>query len=636
MTMLDRMRRHKSWLKWSLGVVVATFVFLYVPQFLNPTGAGAAPRDVIATVNGRRVTADVFQRVYNQQIAQIRSSYGQVSDEMLRQLQLGPRLIQQLVNQEAVLAEAERVGITVSNGELRERLMKLPPFQENGQFVGEARYRMMLDAGRPPVRPAEFEAELRNSLMAEKLQAMVSGWIRVTDADLEQEYRKRNEKVRLDLAVLNATQFTTGLSATDAEISAEFAAHQDTYKMPEKRRVKYLSIDAAMMRDKVSVTPAEVEARYKENAQMYSTPEQVRASHILFKTEGKDEAAVRKLAETVLAKVKAGGDFAALAKQYSEDGSKDAGGDLDFFGKGAMVPEFEQAAWAMKPGETSDLVKSQFGFHIIKVTDRRAATTRTLDQVRAQIEDQLKTEKSQAEATRVADSLTSEIKTPADLERIATARGWTVGDSGLFSRDEPLAGLGYSPGAAAEAFRLEKDKVSGQIRTAQGSAFIAVTEIVPAGLPKLDDVKDKVRDAVVNSKAVALASTKAAAIAKAGANFAAAAKAAGVTVKSTELVARGSALPEIGVNEKVDNAAFALKAGETSQPIATDSAVVVVHARERTSIDPKAFEGERDTLRSQLTQERRSEFFGAYMAKAMQKMTVKYNQDTVTTLLGNN
>ncbi|MEO7193033.1 MAG: peptidyl-prolyl cis-trans isomerase [Vicinamibacterales bacterium] len=634
MTMLDRMRRHKSWLKWSLGAVVVTFVLLYVPQFMNQGGAGAAPNDVVATVNGRKVTANVFQRAYNQQLSQIRSSYGDVNDDMLRQLQLGPRLIQQLVNQEAVIAEADRLGVTVSDGELRERLVRLPPFQENGQFVGEQKYRLMLDSSRPPVKPAEFEQELRQSIMAEKLQAAVTGWIRVTDADIEQEYRKRNEKVRLDLAVVNANQFRSGVTATDADVTAEFSAHPDTYKTPEKRRVKYLSIDASTLRDKVTVTPQEVEERYRQNVQTYSTPEQVRASHILFKTEGKDEAAVRKLAETVLAKVKAGGDFAALAKQYSEDDSKASGGDLDFFAKGRMIPEFEQTAWGMKIGETSGLVKSQFGFHIIKVTDKRAAATKTLDEVRPQIEQQVKTEKATNEASRIADEVAGQIKAPADLDKVATARGWTVGDSGLFSRDEPLAGLGFADAVKSEAFRLDKDKVSGQIRTTQGYAFIAVTEIAPPGVPKLDDVKDKVRDAVVMKKAVDLAQNKAAAISQAGANFAAAAKAAGVTVKSTDLTTRGAALPEVGVNEAVDAVAFSLKPNETSKPIATESAVVVVHLRERKDIDPAALEGERETLRTQLTQERRSEFFSAYMTKAMKNMDVKYNNETVKTLLG--
>jgi peptidyl-prolyl cis-trans isomerase D len=633
MTMLDRMRRHRSWLKWILAVVVLTFVLVYVPQFLD-RGNGAGPSDVVATVNGRPIPANVYQRVYAQQISQLRSSYGQVSDDMIKQLGLGQRLLQQLVNQEAELAEAERLKLTVSDGELRERLLRLPAFSQNGQFVGYSQYRQMLASSRPPIREDEFEADLRKSLLAEKLQAALTGWIRVSDADVEQEYRRRNEKVKMDLAIFNGSQFRDGIQPTDAELNAEFTAHPATYTIPEKRRVKYLSIDATALRAKMTVTPQEVEARYKDHLQTYTTPEQVRASHILFKTEGKDDATVKKLAESVLAKVKAGGNFAALARQYSDDGSKDNGGDLDYFSKGAMVPEFDETVWKMQPGQISDLVKTQFGYHIIMMTGRRQATTRTLDEVRPQLEEQIRDEKAQAEAARIADEVAKEIKAPADIERVAKARGLANGDSGLFARDEPLAGLGFAPAVQSEAFTLEQDKVSGVLRTNQGFAFIALVEIKPSYVPKLDEVRDRVRDAVVTAKAVEVAKARAAAMAANKGNFEAAAKAAGATVKTTDFVARGSALPDIGVSDAVDTAAFTLKAGETSAPIATDASVVVVHVRERQDITPASLDAERETLRNELAQQRRQEFFSAYMTKAIAGMQVRYNEATVKTLLG--
>jgi peptidyl-prolyl cis-trans isomerase D len=638
MTMLDRMRRHKSWLKWSLGVVCATFVLLYVPQFLKPSSpaGAAAPGDVIASVDGRTITAAEYQQVYDQQIDQLRASYGDVSDQMIKQLGLGERLVQQLVDREAVVSEADRLGIKVTDGELRERLLRLPMLQRDGQFVGWEVYNQMLQSGRPPIRPADFEADLRKSLMTERLEAAVTGWIRVSDQEVEQEYRRRNEKIKLDLVAFTADKFRVGITPTDAEVSAEFAAHTDAYRQPEKRRVKYVAVDAQALRAKMTVTPQEIQDRYQQNIATYSTPEQIRASHILFKTEGKDEAAVRKLAESVLAKVKAGGDFAALAKQYSEDdGSKANGGDLDYFGHGSMVKEFEDAAWALQPGQVSDLVKTQFGFHIIKVTGKRPAVTRSLDQVKGQIEDTLRLEKARAEATRLATEMAKDIKTPADLDTVAKAHGLTVSDSGLFSRDEPLAGLGFAPAVTNEAFTLDKGKVSGMITTNQGYAFIAVTDVKPSYLPKLDEVKDKVRDAVIKAKAVDVARAKAAAMAKAATtNFAAAARAAGVEVKTTDLITRGAALPEVGVSQKVDDAAFALKTGETSAPIDTDNAVVVVHVRDRQDILPQGLDNDRENLRNELTQQRANEFFSAYMAKAKQKMKIQYNEQTLNRLIG--
>src|SRR5207249_1411860 len=177
---------------------------------------------------------------------------------------------------------------------------------------------------------------------------------------------------------------------------------------------------------------------YNDGIEQYTTAEQVRASHILLKTEGKDDAAVKAKAEDVLKQSKAGADFSELAKKYSEEeASAKNGGDLDYFGRGRMVPEFDQAAFAMQPGQISDLVKTQYGYHIIKLVDKKAAATRTLAEVRQQISDQLAYEKAQTQATDLAQKLEKEIKKPADLDTAAKANGLTVQESGFFARDEP-------------------------------------------------------------------------------------------------------------------------------------------------------------------------------------------------------
>jgi peptidyl-prolyl cis-trans isomerase D len=641
MTMLDGMRRHKGWLKWSLGVVVLTFVLLYVPSFMRNGGVagitGAQANDAVASVNGYDITAAEYRRIYNQQLQSLRQSYGgNIDEKMFQQLGIAQRILAQMVDEAAMVAEAEHLGLRVSDMELAERIKRLPGFQQNGQFVGDAMYREILQMQRPPLRPAEFEDQMRRQLMAEKLQAAVTSWIRVADSEVEAEYRRRNEKVKLDLAVFNANQFRAGIQPTDAELAAQFNAHPDEYKVPEKRRVRFLSLNADAMRDKMSVTPQEVEARYKESVQVYSTPEQVRASHILFKTEGKDEAAVKKQAEAVLARAKAGEDFAALAKKYSDDDTNKAkGGDLDYFGRGTMAKEFEDAAFSLQPGQISDLVKTTFGFHIIKVVDKKAASTRPLDEVRGLISDTIKREKAEQEVSRLADQVAREIKSPDDLDKVAKARGLTAGDSGLFGRDEPLAGLGLVPNVAAEAFSMQQGKVSGQLRTNMGIAFIAVTEVQPAHAPKLDEVKDRVRDDVIKAKAIELAKAKAAQVSQsAKGNFAAAAKSAGVDVKTTEFVPRGTALPDVGVSAAVDDAVFKLQAGETSQPISTENVVVVAHVKERQDIKPDALKAEHDNVRDELLQQRRQEFFAAYMTKAKAKMKIEYNDDTIKTLLG--
>ncbi len=647
MTMLDRMRRHKGWLKWSLAIVVLAFILLYIPSFLQSDASGAGNNQVVASIDGHTITADRFRRVYQQQMQAYRSSYGaNVDERMLKQLGIDQRIVQQMLEEEAALAEASKLGITATDEEVRERIAVLPALQENGHFIGEDRYRQLLSMQNPPMRPDEFEEQVRRGVTVEKLQAALTHWITVTDAEVSDEFRRRNEKVRLAVVSFPADKFRQGLEASDAELTAYFDAHKNELKIPEKRKVKYALIDMQAMREHLQISPQDIQRSYEDNQQQYSTPEQVRASHILLKTEGKDEAAVRKRAEELLAKVRSGADFAALATQNSEDdASKAKGGDLDYFGKGQMVPEFDKVAFALPPGQISDLVKTQYGFHIIKVTDKKAAVTKPLAAVRAQIEDQLKWERAQTEAQRMADDLAAKMKKPSDFDSVAKPRGLTVGESGLFSKDEPISGLGMAPAAAQRAFDLKDGEVSDAIRTPQGFAFISVTGRQDAYVPKLEEVKARVRDEVLKKKAIEAARARAAAVdaqMKSG-DFTAAAKAAGLEVKTTDLIARGAPVGDVGASPAIDAAAFALPAGGVSDPIVTDNGAVIVKVLEKKDAETAAAAAAatangqpaptKDSLRTELLNERRNRFYASYMTRARERMKVNINRDVIAQLV---
>lgn len=638
MTMLDRMRRHKAWLKWSLGLVCVTFVLVYIPSFVTPQGASAAPNAVVASVEGRDIEVRDFQRAYNQQVQDYQRAYGgNLTDQMLRQLGVEQRVLSQLIDSEAVLAEADRLGIKVSDAELRERIVRLPAFQDNGQFIGDQRYRQLLAAQAPPIPVDEFEREMRRQLQVDKLRDALTAWVTVSDSEVETEYRRRNEKVKVDLVLFDAAAFRDGIAPTEAEIAAHFEQNKATYRVPEKRRVRYLHADAATLRDRVTVTDADARQRYTETIAQYQQPEQVRASHILLKTEGRDEAAVRAEAEALLAKVKGGADFAALAAQHSEDeASKAQGGDLNFFGRGAMVGEFEEAAFALEPGQTSDLVKTPYGFHIIRVTGKRPASTQPYEAVSQQIQDQLKWERAQQEVQRLVEQLDEEIDDPADIDRVAQARGLTAADSPLFTRQEPVPGLGFAPEVTAQAFELEQGKVSDALRTPQGAAFITVAEIQPAHDPELAEVRDRVREDVINARAAAIARDRASSLASAfKSNFAGAARQAGLTVQSSEMIARGAALPAVGVSAPVENAAFALDAGAVSDPIALDTGTVVLRVADKQTITPEALALEREQLRGQIAEQRRGEFFASYMTKAKGRMAIELKEETLQAMFAN-
>jgi len=638
MTMLDRMRRHKNWLKWSLFLVVVAFIALYFPDFIGArAGSPTSLNAEVARVGDERITAGTFRRVYQRQMQAYSQAYGNsINQQMLKQLGVDQQILRQLIDERAAVAEARRLGLKVSDAEVAQRIFAIPAFQQNGVFAGEQIYAQVLASQNPPLSKSEFEDNLRQSLLIDKLRTALTEWVSVTDDDVAAEFTRRNQKVKAELVVFSADKLRDQVTLTDADVSSYFEAHKETYRVGDRRKIKYVLVDVEQLRARAVVLPGEVEKYYRDNDQQWTTGEQVRASHILLKTEGKDEAAVKAQAEALLKQVKAGADFAALATKSSEDeASKAQGGDLDYFGRGRMVKEFEDAAFSLPVGQVSDLVKSSFGFHIIKVTDKKPETRQSLDQVRQRITDQLAQERAVTQASTLADQIAAEAKTAADLDRVAKSRGLAVAESGFFTRDEPIAALGPAPEIAARAFELKSGEVAGPSRVSRGLVIFTMTGEEPSRLPALADVKERVREDALRAKARELSQQRAATLAPSfTTGFAAAAKAAGLEPKSTELVARGTAWPEAGISPALDEAIFALPAGGVSGPISTDAGTVFARIIEREDVTPAALASGRDTLRQELLADRRAKFYGAYMNKARERMKVTINPDVVKAVVG--
>ena len=354
----------------------------------------------------------------------------------------------------------------------------MPSFQENGQFIGESRYRQLLRLQQPPISPADFEGTVRNSIVVQKLRDSLTQWISVSDDAVEREFRQRNEKVKIDLVTFSPASFRHEIETTDAELDTYFGEHTEDFRVPERRKVRFLLVDAQSQREGITVSEDEIQRSYDDQFEQYSTPEQVRARHILLSTEGEDEEAVRAEAAALLTEAKLGADFAELATTHSDDeGSAARGGDLDYFGRGQMVPEFEEVAFSLEPGAISELVQTQFGFHIIMVEDKREAGTRPLDEVRDQIVEQLTQQKAQEQATSAGEAISAELAGGATLDTVTTARGLTVQQSDFFAASEPIPGLGFSPDAARQAFALADGETGTEpVTTPQGPAFVELLE----------------------------------------------------------------------------------------------------------------------------------------------------------------
>ena len=637
--MLDGMRRHKGWLKWSLALVCLTFVFLYVPGFVDQGPMAGLPNTVLARVGEHELTVMQFRQVYRQQLQAYRlQAGGEVTEDLLRQLGVDRQILQQLINELLQLTEAQRAGLQVTDAEIRHRIVTLPGFQENGRFIGEQSYLRLLQSQNPAVSPTEFEEEIRRQLLVERLQATVTQWVNISDDEVEAEHRRRNEKVKVDVIAFRGDDFRDDVEASDEDIELLYEEESLVYQVPEKRRLRFLLLDEAALADSITPSDNEIQDYYDFNLSQYSTPGQVRASHILLRTEGLEEDVVEARAQELAMAARDGADFAELARENSDDeGTAELGGDLGLFGRGRMVPEFEGVAFALDVDAISDPVKSPFGFHVIKVMEKQEETVQPLDEVRASIVTMLKREQASSRTTALSRSIAAEVSTAAELDAAAAARGLEVQESGFAAPGEPILGLGLAQEISARAFQIEEGVVEGPISSPLGPAFVTVVGRQDPFIPPLDDVRAQVREDVIRRKALTLARERAAEAAtrlQGTEDFAAAAREADLTVGSSELMSRGGAFPEVGVSDAVEALAFALPVGGVSDVVEAGRTAAIVHVVERQDVTAAEFESAREELRAELLQQKQDQFFQSYMNAAQETIELSVDQLALDEALG--
>jgi len=635
---LGYMRRHRRWLYVFLWVVILGFIVFYIPAFQG--GGAGTPAEAVGFVGGVPITAAELQRAYMQRRQLYEQVYqGRLDPAMLRSLGLEEQAFQGLVAERLLDLEARRLGLVVTDAELAHSLATAPDLQADGKFIGadELRRRLRLQG----LSIAEFEASRRARLLAAKLEALVAGGIDVSPEEIERAYRERVEQVKLEYVLVPVP---SDVSVSEEEIRARFEADREAYRIPEKRTVRYALLDRDALRAQVTLTDAEIEAAYNERRDEFRVPEQVCASHILVKvaqpgsSDGHPEAEAKRMAEDILARLKAGADFAELARKDSEDkGSAASGGDLGCFERGRMLVEFDNAAFGLEAGQTSELVRTSAGFHIIHVRERREETVRPLNEVKEGLRQQLLAERVRRVAEEKAGRIAAALRKGRSLEEAVRGEGVAVQTSAPFSRSEPVEPLA-SPQLVARAFSLAPGQVEPDpFAVPRGVVFFALAEIVPPRLPELKDVEARVRQDLVEEKGLERARATAGEL-RARAERSSLDKAAtalGLLRKETPSpVGRGQALGELGSGAAVDAAAFSLPLKTLSEPVRVSGGYAILRVLERNAFDPAAFEKERARIAAALRQEKRNQFFEAYLNLVRDRYTVERRPDVFRRVVG--
>jgi peptidyl-prolyl cis-trans isomerase D len=617
-----------------LLVFCGAMVITLIPGGLGSDFLTGRPgQGVIATVAGEPVTTIEVNREARTMLRQ-QFPQGSAQASMLLPF-FASRAADQVISRKAMIAEAQRLGLKVSDDEVRDELQNgrySQAFFPGGKFVGQAQYEQMLQGA--DLTPTVFEKAVSQDLLLRKLQALVTGSAKVTDADIRQEFDRRNTKVKFDYAILSQADLQKGLHPTDQELKAFYDRNKASYNnaIPEKRKIKYAIVDMGKVSAQTPVTTQDLQAYYDQHRDEYRLPEQVKVSHILIKTplpaaDGKvDDKAVeaaRVKAEDVLKQVKAGGDFAKLAEKYSDDpGSAKNGGSLGLIGRGRTVPEFEKAAFSLPKGQISDLVKSSYGYHIIRVDDKQDAHMKTLEEVKGDIEPILKQQKAQRAAENAANALVKQARADG-LDKAAAAQGMGVVTTDFVGKDANLPGIGSSPQFMEAIFMAREKAPVDSVAFPQGFAVYEVEGVKPPATPTFDEIRPRVESEFKNERAGVLLSQKTQELsdrAKASHDLKKAAKELGATVKTSELVLPDGQVPDIGSMAGAASVVFTMKPGDISAPVNLGGSGAVLSVVQKQDPTDAEFAEKKDQIRDSLIQTRENEQFGLFVNNLRQQM----------------
>jgi peptidyl-prolyl cis-trans isomerase D len=610
--MITFMRRYRRGLQAGLLLVIAAFVgSLFVFGSSGFSGKGEEG-DSVATVNGETISRRQYQERYQSVLEYYsQSNRGRLSPELAEQLGLPQRVVDEMVTERVIAQRAAAEGMALTDAEFNAAVHAMREFQDNGRFSMD-RYRRFLQ-----VRGVEAEQELRRFLTMRKVQRLVVGGVRVTDPEVEQAWGLRREEVRAGWAMVELAPLVAAATASAEEVAEYLKAHPDEFKQPERRKIQYVSIAPKDVAPKIS--DADVEKYYNEHLKEYETPAQVHAVHLLVRvadtggSEAEDRARA-KVAEAIK-RAKGGEDLGKIAREMSEDpGSKDKGGDLGWVSKGDMVPQFEQALFALKKGEISaEPVRTPFGFHAVQALDLRPASRKPLKDVAAQIRDRLAAEGGDKAARAKADEVRPPLAKAGDF--MAEAR-----KLGLSPIETTMSKLTRPPGLPADpledaAFSLVLGGVSEPIKTPAGWVVAKVVEAIPPGVPPLEQIRDRVTAAVKREKAETAAAGRSTQLVEAakGGNLEAAAKKVGATYGETPRFSRTKPAEKLPGDAQL--AALQTPAGEVSAPVKTPQGYYLVKVLERAPAGP-VDPAEREKLVRELTGQKQSQIWERWVAAA--------------------
>ena len=625
--MLRLMRKQAgSWvIKILLGAIVIVFIFWGVGSFRSQRGAR------VALVNGDQITLDEYREAYNNLIEQLRRRFGNNLDEdMLKQLQVKHQALNQLIDNKLLVQESKRLKFRVSEKELADAILNITAFQRAGVFDSRL-YRDVLD--RLQMTPESFEEAQKNAMLIDKLRTLITSSAKISDQEALEWFNWVNASVNIDYVFFSPNRYMD-IHPSDEEIKTFFENHKETYKTDAMVKVHYLNFNPDAFRSKVELSDEEVREYYDENLEAFKIPKTVEARHILLKVNrDADPETVKKTEDRalhILKLAKEGKDFAELAKQYSEGPTRDKGGYLGKFKKEAMVKPFADVAFSLKAGEISEPVRTQFGWHLIKVEKVNEASVTSFDDAKKDIQKKLTDDMAKSLAYDEAEAVSDEAVDGEDLINAAKERKMKILTTDFFSSKGPIKGINNPLEFASVAFNLSDKEISNVQEFENGYYILQLVDKIQPKIPEFDNVKEKVKLDLIkekqDEKAKADSETLLAAL-KSGKTLETESKKFNLTPKTTGFFKRNGSIPEIGFEREIAEVAFQLtdKKQFPEKVIKGSKGYYVIQFKGRKISDPENFSKEKEDIKNKLLAQKKSSIFDALLAqiKSRSEITIK-------------
>lgn len=622
--MLKVMRDSFHHLRWVLLAVVAAFIFgfVFIDMGMGGGGFGGAQDDMAfaARVNGETITFNDYQRALKNVESMYQQQFGQqFTPEMSQMMNLPNQVINMLVDQRLLTQEAHRLSLEASPEEVRRKLLSIPTFTENGKFIGMELYNRYITGPLGYSSAAEFEEDLGREIALQKIESALQHSVMLSPKAIDAEYRRTNENAKVRYVLLPVAE-AEALTVSPAEVEAYYKAHQAEFTHGEQRKVRYILADYGKIRGEVKPTEAELRKLYEQNKENYLRPASAHVLHILVKSEPgatpQADAAAKAKAEGIVAQLRGGADFAALARANSEDPSSSGnGGDMGWVDMGKTVEPFERAIFSIPLNTISDPIRSQeYGYHIVKVVERRDQTVQPFEEARpalaARAANDMSRDIARAEINRVNAAIKQ--NKPANAQAfaaLATGR-LTSNDSGWVGRNEPVGGLGNNQPLSQWIFAAEQGDISDPIGTSQGVAIAYVEDTRPAGISTLAEVRERVEQEAKRQKAREAASAQLAQMLLGAPNVDAVAQKAGRSASEVTVNRQGNIPGLNGDTSAFVDAALKANVGQVTGPVIVGDGAVVFQVLEQKRVTDQELAENRaafaDRMREQQARQLRS------------------------------